>query len=184
VQAGESIQAAIERAAAGDTIEIERARYLENLLIAKPLTLRGRQRPTLSGGLRGDTIRITATDVTIDGLIVSDSGDSLRDQNAGIYIFPGAHRAVVQNCDLTYNLFGLWIEKADDVRIERNLITGKRDYPSPRSAATASSSTTRGARRSSATTSASCATRSTSMSRTTRCFAATGCTTAATARTT
>ncbi|MEF8703988.1 MAG: nitrous oxide reductase family maturation protein NosD [Candidatus Accumulibacter sp. UW26] len=130
VQAGESIQAAIDRAAAGDTIEIERARYLENLLIAKPLTLRGRQRPTLSGGLRGDTIRITATDVTIDGLIVSDSGDRLRDQNAGIYIFPGSHRAVVQNCDLTYNLFGLWIEKADDVRIERNLITGKRDYPS------------------------------------------------------
>jgi nitrous oxidase accessory protein len=37
---------------------------------------------------------------------------------------------VVRNCDLTYNLFGLWIEKADDVLIERNLITGKRDYDS------------------------------------------------------
>jgi ABC-type multidrug transport system ATPase subunit len=35
---------------------------------------------------------------------------------------------VVRNCDLTYNLFGLWIEKANDVRIEGNTITGKRDY--------------------------------------------------------
>ena len=130
VAAGESIQAAIERAQPGDVIEIERARYAENLRIAKPLTLRGLDRPTISGGFKGDTIRITAEDVTLEGLIVTDSGDSLRDQNAGIYVFPGSHRTVVRNCDLAYNLFGLWIEKANDVLIEGNLITGKRDYQS------------------------------------------------------
>ena len=130
VKPGESIQAAIDRAAPGDTIEVERARYVENLLITKPLTLRGLDRPTISGGLHGDTIRITATDVTIEGLIVSESGDSLRDQNAGIYVYPGSDRTVVRNCDLSYNLFGLWIEKANDVLIEGNLITGKRDYQS------------------------------------------------------
>lgn len=131
VQPGESIQAAIERAAAGDTVEVERARYVENLRIDKALTLRGLNRPTISGGLRSDTIRITASDVTIEGLIVSDSGDSLREQNAGIYIFPGSDRVVVRNCDITYSLFGLWIEKANDVLIEGNLITGKREYASP-----------------------------------------------------
>jgi nitrous oxidase accessory protein len=73
---------------------------------------------------------VTSPDVTIEGLIVRDSGDSLKDQNAGIYIYPGAHRAVVQHCDLSYNLFGLWIEKANDVRVEANLITGKREYNS------------------------------------------------------
>ncbi|HRP64611.1 MAG TPA: nitrous oxide reductase family maturation protein NosD [Thauera sp.] len=130
VQAGESIQAAIERAAPGDVIEVERARYVENLRIDKPLTLRGIERPTISGGLRGDTIRVSATDVTIEGLIVSDSGDSLREQNAGIYLVPGSDRAVVRNCDITYSLFGLWIEKANDVLIEGNLITGKREYAS------------------------------------------------------
>ena len=130
VQPGESVQAAIDAAAAGDTVEIERARYVENLLITKPLTLRGLDRPTISGGLRGDTIRIKAERVTIEGLIVTDSGDSLRDQNAGIYLWPGSHHAVVRNCDLSYNLFGLWIQEADDVRIEHNLITGKRDYQS------------------------------------------------------
>ena len=127
---GQSIAAAIARAAPGDVIRIERGRYTENLLIDKPLTLKGIGRPTLSGGLEGDTIRVVAEDVVIDGLIVTDSGDSLLDQNAGIYIQPGAHRAVVRNCDLAYNLFGLWIEKANDVRIENNLITGKRDYRS------------------------------------------------------
>jgi nitrous oxidase accessory protein len=130
VQPGESIQAAIDTAAPGDVIEVMRGRYRENLLIGKPLTLRGVERPTISGGLSGDTIRVTGVDVTLEGLIVADSGDSLRDQNAGIYIWPGAHRAVVRNCDLSYNLFGLWIEKANDVVIENNLITGKREYRS------------------------------------------------------
>lgn len=132
MRAGESIQAAIDRAAAGDVVEVERARYVENLHITRSLTLRGIDRPTISGAMRGDTIRVQAENVTIEGLIVSDSGDSLREQNAGIYIWPGSHHAVVRNCDLTYNLFGLWIQDTNDVLIEGNLITGKREYQSPR----------------------------------------------------
>lgn len=130
VQPGQPIAAAIARAAPGDTVRVERGHYQERLLIDKPLTLKGIDRPTLSGGLQGDTIRIAAEDVTVEGMIVTDSGGSLLEQNAGIYIQPGAHRAVVRNCDLVYNLFGLWIEKANDVRVERNLITGKRDFQS------------------------------------------------------
>ncbi len=130
VNAGESLQTAIDRASPSDTIELERGHYVGNFLIDKALTLRGIRRPTLSGALKGDTLRVTSPDVTLEGLIVRDSGDSLKDQNAGIYLRPGAHRAVVHNCDLSYNLFGLWIEKANDVRIESNLITGKREYNS------------------------------------------------------
>ena len=130
VRKGESIAAAISQAQPGDVVRVERGFYRERLLIDKPLTLKGIDRPTISGGNQGDTLRITAEDVVIDGINVRDSGDSLLDQNAGIYIRPGAHRAVVRNCALSYNLFGLWIEKANDVRIENNTITGKREYRS------------------------------------------------------
>ncbi|MBK7717937.1 MAG: nitrous oxide reductase family maturation protein NosD [Simplicispira sp.] len=129
VEPGQDLAAAVRRQP-GDVIEVARGHYRANLLIDKPMTLRGVDRPTISGGNQGDTIRVTAPDVIIEGLIVRDSGDSLGEQNAGIYLYPGAHRAVVQHCDLTYNLFGLWIEKVNDVRIERNTITGKRDYDS------------------------------------------------------
>ncbi|HRQ58239.1 MAG TPA: nitrous oxide reductase family maturation protein NosD [Azoarcus taiwanensis] len=131
VTPGESIQRAIDSAEPGDIIEIGRGRYVENLHVDKALTLRGIDRPTISGGLTGNTILVTAEDVTIEGLIVSDSGASLRDQNAGIYLHPGAHRATVRDNVLTYNLFGLWIERADDAIIENNTITGKRDMRSP-----------------------------------------------------
>ena len=130
VQPGQDLQAAIAAAAPGDTVEVQRGFYRTNLRIDKPLTLRGIDRPTLSGGQSGDTIRITAPDVTIEGLIVRDSGTSLKEQNAGIYVYPGAHRAVVRHCDLTYNLFGLWIEKANGVQVLRNNITGLRDFNS------------------------------------------------------
>ena len=132
VKAGQSIAAAIAHAQPGDVVRVERGTYHERLLIDKPLTLVGINRPTISGGLAGDTIRITAEDVVIEGLIVRDSGDSLLDQNAGIYIRPGAHRAVVRNCDLTYNLFGIYIETVKQIEIRNNVITGKRDYRSPR----------------------------------------------------
>ncbi|WP_284466027.1 nitrous oxide reductase family maturation protein NosD [Diaphorobacter nitroreducens] len=131
VRAGDDLNAAVRKAKAGDVLEIARGTYRANLVIDKPLTLRGVDRPTISGGNQGDTIRVTAPDVVIEGLIVRDSGDDLKDQNAGIYLYPGAHRAVVRRCDLTYNLFGLWIEKANDVLIEHNVITGKREYSSP-----------------------------------------------------
>jgi nitrous oxidase accessory protein len=131
VRPGENLQATLDAAPAGAVVEVERGLYVGNFVIRKPLTLRGIDRPKLSADLDGDTLRIKAPDVTVEGLLVVDSGDSLLAQNAGIYIEPGAHRAVVRDCELSYNLFGLWIEKADDVRVERNVIAGKRDYASP-----------------------------------------------------
>jgi len=127
---GDPVQPAIDRAAAGDTIVLPRGHYRGGLRIDKPLTLRGVDRPTVDAGGQGDVIRITASDVTVSGLILKNSGDRLGAQNAGVYIRPGADRAAVRNCDLTYNLFGLWIEGVKDVEIERNVITGKRDYKS------------------------------------------------------
>ncbi|MDP1927143.1 MAG: nitrous oxide reductase family maturation protein NosD [Thiobacillus sp.] len=132
VRAGQSIAAAITQASPGDVIRVAKGLYREQLVIDKPLTLKGIDRPTVSGGFKGDTIQITAEDVVIDGLIVRDSGDELIDKNAGIFIKPGAHRAAVRNCDLTYNLFGIYIEKVKTVEIRNNVITGKRDYTSPR----------------------------------------------------
>lgn len=123
---GERIADAIAAAQPGDTIEIARGRYHETLRIDRPLTLRGLGRPSISGGGQGDVIRVVSPGVRIEGLIVRDSGDDLGAQHAGVYLQPGAHDAVVRDCDFANVLFGLWIEKADRVVIEGNRITGMR----------------------------------------------------------
>ena len=104
---GDRIQTAIDNAAAGDQIVISHGLYHENLHITKTLELSGEGRPTLSGDLHDDTIRVEAPQVVIENMIIRDSGDSLLHQNAGIYFMPGADAGIVRGCDLTYNLFGL-----------------------------------------------------------------------------
>lgn len=126
VRSGDSIAAAIAQASSGDTLEIEAGRYAGNLRIDRPLTLVGRGAVRVSGDGHGDVIRVAAPDVRIENLIVRDSGDNLGAQNAGIYVQPGSHRAVVSGCVFANVLFGLWIEKSDDVRVESNLVTGMR----------------------------------------------------------
>jgi nitrous oxidase accessory protein len=130
VQPGGSISAAIDKAAAGDTIRIERGYYAEHLVIAKPLVLQGVNHPTVSAGNTGDVIRVKARDVTIAGLIVRDSGGDLGAQNAGIYVEPGSDRFALRNSVLAYDLFGVWLQKVTNVVVENNIITGKRDFPS------------------------------------------------------
>lgn len=130
VRAGESLAAAVAAASAGDTLIVERGHYRERLVINKPLTLTGVQRPTLDGGLQGDVIRITSPDVTVQGFIVRNSGHDLTAQNAGIYLVPGSHRAVIRDNVINYTLFGLWIEKVDHVQVIGNNITGMRDRAS------------------------------------------------------
>ena len=130
VQPGASIAAAIQSADSGDTVRVLRGHYEEHLVIDKPLHLVGVERPTLSGGERGDVIRVKSPDVTIEGLIVRDSGSDRTAQNAGIYIEPGSDRIAIRNNVLVYNLFGLWIEKLKDPVVSGNLITGKRDLAS------------------------------------------------------
>jgi nitrous oxidase accessory protein len=130
VQPGESINAAVQAAAAGDTVKVERGYYVDHVVIDKPLRLQGINRPTISGDNQGDVIRVKSPDVVIDGFIIRDSGDDLTAQNAGVYVEPGAHRAIIRNNDFAYTLFGMWLEKANEVEVTNNLITGKRDYAS------------------------------------------------------
>ena len=94
---GESISAAIAAAKPGDTVKVERGGYVEQLVIDKPLSLIGIERPTLSGGNTGDVIRVKAADTVIEGFIIRDSGADLGAQNAGIYVEPGADRIIIRN---------------------------------------------------------------------------------------
>lgn len=130
VRAGESVADAVKAAASGDTIVVERGHYPAHLLIAKPLHLRGLDRPTLDGEGQGDVIRIKSSDVVIEGFIIRNSGRNLTAQNAGIYLEPGSDRVIVRGNVINYTLFGLWIEKTQGVQVIDNNITGMRDLAS------------------------------------------------------
>ncbi len=130
IRPGESVAAAVSAAHPGDIVSVARGLYFEHIIIDKPITLRGIGMPTLSGGNQGDVIRVRSPDVTIEGLVIRDSGPDLVAQNAGIYVEPGSHRAIIRNNVLAYTLFGMWLEGIHDVQVVGNVVTGKRDFVS------------------------------------------------------
>ncbi|WP_217126303.1 nitrous oxide reductase family maturation protein NosD [Hydrogenophilus thiooxidans] len=128
-----ALQQALEEAPAGSVICVAPGVYRGPLRITKPLVLRAVGRRTvIDGGLQGHVIEITAPDVSVEGFIIRNSGGDVQAEHSGIRVHPGAHRAVIRNNVFSYVTFGVYVEKADYVRIEGNVITGKRDFLSPK----------------------------------------------------
>ena len=80
VHPGESIQTAVQAAAAGDTVQVERGAYIDHVVIDKPLRLQGVNRPTLSGDnqeeLTGYFDRLAAGGTVQQPLTASPWGDT------------------------------------------------------------------------------------------------------------
>jgi len=65
-----SLEEQIDRARPGDTLIIDGGTYRENVVIDKPLVLKGRNWPVIDGGGDGDVVTITADDVTLSRFVV------------------------------------------------------------------------------------------------------------------
>lgn len=128
-----ALQRALRTAPEGATVRVRPGVYHGPLRIDRPLVLRAEGRRTvIDGGMQGHVVEITAPDVTVEGFIIRNSGNDVQAEHSGIRVQPGAHRAVIRNNVFSYVTFGVYVEKADHVRIEGNRITGKRDFLSPK----------------------------------------------------
>ncbi len=114
---------ALAEAQDGDTIVIPPGDYRGPLVIDKSVTLMGEGWPVIDGSGQGDVLTVTAPDVTIAGLVVRNSGDSLNDENAGITGL--APRITVQGNRLKDVLFGVYLKDAPGAIVRDNVIGGK-----------------------------------------------------------
>ncbi len=95
VTPAQSLQAAIDSAAAGDVLRLPAGEYAGPIVIRRPLTLESDAGAVIKGD--GDTtvIRVDAPDVTIRGLTVTGSGLKLEEMDAAIFLTKEAQRAVL-----------------------------------------------------------------------------------------
>ncbi len=117
------LQAQIDRADPGQTIEIGPGRYLGDLFVDRPLRLVGRGHPLLIGSGGGSVIRVRAPDVTIEGFDIDGRhGGDVDHDSSGIHTT--GPRTSVRNCRIWNAVFGVYVREAPGASIESTEIRG------------------------------------------------------------
>jgi nitrous oxidase accessory protein len=117
------VQALVDRARPGDRVVVAAGAYDGDLVIDRPLTLIGDNRPLLRGSGRGSVIRVRAADVTIAGFdIDGGGGGDLGRDTSGIHV--AGDRVTVRNNAVRGSLFGIYLRESHDAVIEHNTIAG------------------------------------------------------------
>ncbi len=119
-----SLKEAINLASARDTILVREGTYKEfNIVIDKPLTIKGENFPIIDGEDQGEIIRIVSNGVTIDGLFIINVGTSYTSDHAAIRVVR-SEDFVIQNVVLEKLFFGIYLEKSNNGTIYHNKIIG------------------------------------------------------------
>jgi cytochrome c peroxidase len=127
IKPGESIQSTIDRAIAGDTIEILPGSYHESLLIdIDNITIRGLrekgERPILDGrNMLTDAVITSSHNFTIEGLVIKDY------VNNGITVHGGTNSTFRDLEIHNSGLYGVYPVECKGVLIENCLVTGIKD---------------------------------------------------------
>jgi len=127
VLAQPSLQDRIDAAAPGDTIIVDGGVHTGPFAIETPLVLMGRNRPHLQGQDSTHVVTITASDVTIQGVRITDSGKQLGQDHAGIMV--KGHRATIRDNHLADVLHGIYVKGKDRAVITENRIEGPPTIP-------------------------------------------------------
>ena len=130
VKNGQSIQSAINAAAAGDTLIIEKGTFAENeITIRKPLTIIGETYPVIDGKDKGNVFLVAAENVHIRGLKIINTGMSNMDDSAGIKFFDSKNCTVEDNI-LEETFFGLHFSNSSNLTIKNNRLSShaEREY--------------------------------------------------------
>lgn len=119
-----TITAAVAAATSGDTILVEPGKYFEkNLIIDKPLVLRGINHPILDGEKKYEIISIKADNVTVDGFSLQHTGVSALTDFAAIKICNKRNATVINNI-VTDAFFGIYSQYGVNCLIQNNKLTG------------------------------------------------------------
>ena len=118
------LQALVDAAPIGAVLTLEPTVYAGNVTIDKALTIEGNGLAIVDAA-GGNGFEVTAADVTLRGLIIRNTGDSLDKENAGVS-GREAVSLIVEDCVFENVLFGIFARQSPD-SIFRNNVIGAMD---------------------------------------------------------
>jgi len=117
------IEERIEQAEPGQTLMIEPGVYEGNLRVRKPIALVADGEVVLDGLGKGTVVDILAENVTLRGMTIRASGDSVTGEDAGVRVL--AAGAVIEGNTIEDALFGIDLRESPGSVIRGNTVVGK-----------------------------------------------------------
>lgn len=122
-----TIQDGINAALPYDTILIEKGVYFEfNILIGKPLTLKGEDGVIIDGDKQGTILKVQTDDIHISDLTIKRVGISHTDEFAAVHISESKN-FTLDNIRVEDAFFGFLIEGSSEGVITNNQLSGESD---------------------------------------------------------
>ena len=119
------LQTAINSAQNGDIITLSGGVYEGNIIINKPLIIKGESHKALiKGDGKGDVIIIKSSNVKIENLSIQNSGDSHSDLHSAIKC-ENANDIEIINNNISNALFGINFSQCNNAKITHNKIRSK-----------------------------------------------------------
>jgi nitrous oxidase accessory protein len=121
--AGTPLQALIDAAPLGATLQLPAGRYDGPVLIDKPLTIDGGGQAIIDGGGQGTVVTIEADGVRLSNLRITGSGDRHNELDAGIRV--SGRFNVIKDNSVDDVLFGIVLHQSEHGIVRRNRIRSK-----------------------------------------------------------
>lgn len=118
---------ALAAAKPGDVLALAPGVHYGPIKVTTPVSLIGEPGAVIDGKGEGHVVHIIAPGVTVRGVEVRNSGLTLFDQNAGIFLGQEAHGAVIEGNRIIDNLIGIYVWGANDTLVRDNVVNGRTD---------------------------------------------------------
>jgi nitrous oxidase accessory protein len=118
-----SIQALIDAAGPGQTVQVPNGTYTGDIVLNKKIALIGIGRPVLVGSGKGSVVTVTADGCVIQGFVIRKSGDDLQNEDSGILLKSKNNR--VEGNELKDILFGIYLYHSSGNSILNNSVFGR-----------------------------------------------------------
>lgn len=125
--AGESLQTHLDFAQPGDVLRLGAGEHRGPVTVSVPVTIEGEPGAAIVGNGSGSVVTVTAPGAVIRGVTVTGSGTSIPTLDSGIFLDRTAKGAIAEGNEVVGNLYGIYIQGADDALVKNNRIEGIRE---------------------------------------------------------
>lgn len=124
---GRALQDVLDAARAGDVVRLAAGEHGGPVRLGRALILEGEPGAVLVGNGQGSVVTVTAAGAVVRGLEIRGSGRSIDGFDSGVYLARTARGARVEDNAILGNLYGVYLQGAEDAAVTGNRIVGLRE---------------------------------------------------------